>query len=219
MTSSSTLRQAASAVFAVTTVVPLLIFVWTLHSLDTLSRPQAQVGLCLALAIALLGFYIFRGLVAQMSNSLAALGNALEKPATFRAQAPPTAPAIPKTRSGATAAAPATTATPATSTSPAAQPAPATPNGRADATHAVPGIGAIEEVQNLNRAMAVLWQSEAEAFKGQRVVISIVNSPRPISGTLVLLSHDGLLIQTDRMDHVPVGYSRIAAIDAEQSPA
>jgi len=79
----------------------------------------------------------------------------------------------------------------------------------------VPGLGAIHEVQDLNRAMAALWQNEAAAFKGQRVVISVVNSPRPISGTLVLLSHDGLLIQTDRMDHVPVGYSRISGIDPE----
>ena len=185
MATSSTLRQAASAVFAVTTVVPLLIFVWTLHSLDTLWRPEAQVGLCLALALALLGYSIFRRLVMQMSNSLTALGNALEA-ARPAASSPVTSP-----------------------------PVAATPSRRVDETPAVPGLGAIEEVQNLNRAMAALWQGEAEAFKGRRVVISIVNSPRPISGTLVMLSHDGLLIQTDRQDHVPVGYSRIAAIDAE----
>ena len=185
--------------FAVTTVVPLLIFVWTLYLLDTLSKPEAQMGLGLALAIALLGYYIFRGLVAQLSHSIAALGTALEKPAAL----PPVAPRVTSTPVAATPA-----------TSPPAAPASTQPPA---ATHAVPGLGAIEEVQNLNRAMAVLWQGEAEAFKGQRVVISVVNSPRPISGTLVLLSHDGLLIQTDRMDHVPVGYSRIAAIAAEES--
>lgn len=180
MATSSTLRQAASAVFAVTTVVPLLIFVWTLYILNTLSKSEAQVGLGLALAIALLGYYIFRGLVAQMSTLIAGLGKALE-----------TAPA------------------PVVSKRPTLE--------AVKPVHAVPGLGAIQEVQDLNRAMATLWQSEAEAFKGQRVVISIVNSPRPISGTLVLLSHDGLLIQTDRMDHVAVGYSRISAIDADKS--
>jgi hypothetical protein len=185
MATSSTLRQAASAVFAVTTVVPLLVFVWTLHQLETLTRMEAQMGLGVALAVALVGYLIFRGLVSQMSDSIMALGTALERPA-------------------------------AVGSAPEAVPAPAASNGQPNATHAVPGIGAIEEVQNLNRAMAVLWQSEAEKFKGQSVVISVVNSPRPIRGTIVMLSHDGLLIQTDRQDHVPVGYSRIAAIDADK---
>jgi hypothetical protein len=188
MASSSTLRQAASAVFAVTTVVPLLIFVWTLYVLDTLTRMEAQMGLGVALAVALLGYLIFRGLVSQMSDSITALGTALERP-------------------------------PAVAPAPAVASAPRAPNGQPAATPAVPGIGAIEEVQNLNRAMAVLWQSEAEKFKGRSVVISVVNSPRPIRGTIVMLSHDGLLIQTDRQDHVPVGYSRIAAIDAEKLSA
>lgn len=189
MATSSTLRQAASVVFAVTTVVPLLIFVWTLHALDSLSKPEAQVGLCLALAVALLGLHIFRGLAAQMSAVIAGLGKAIEA-------AP--APVAPKA-----------------AIVEAAAPAPVTA-APSDRSHAVPGLGSIQEVQDLNRAMAALWQNEAAAFKGQRVVISVVNSPRPVSGTLVLLSHDGLLIQTDRMDHVPVGYSRISAIDPEK---
>jgi len=191
MATSGTLRHAASVVFAVTTVVPLLIFVWTLYSLDTLGRSEAHVGLGLALAIALLGYYIFRGLVAQMSNLIAGLGKALE--------ATPVAPA---------------TAVPIAAAA-SAPPAPL-PTAPADTSHAVPGLGAIQEVQDLNRAMAALWQSEAAAFKGQRVVISVVNSPRPITGTLVMLSHDGLLVQTDRQEHVAVGYNRISAIDAEK---
>lgn len=194
MATSSTLRQAASAVFAVTTVVPLLIFVWTLYVLNMLSKSEAQVGLGLALAIALLGHYIFRGLVAQMSTLIAGLGKALE-----------TAPS--------SASAPAATVTPAAVPTPPA----AAPIASPDRSHAVPGLGAIQEVQDLNRAMAALWQNEAAAFKGQRVLISVVNAPRPISGTLVMLSHDGLLIQTDRLDHVAVGYSRISAIDVEKS--
>jgi len=199
MATSSTLRQAASAVFAVTTVVPLLIFVWTLYELNTLSKSEAQAGLGLALAIALLGYYIFRGLVAQMSTLIAGLGKALETappPVSLKRRTPEAAALI---------AAP----TPA-------PPAPA-PTASPDRSHAVPGLGTIQEVQDLNRAMAALWQNEAAAFKGQRVMISVVNSPRPISGTLVMLSHDGLLIQTDRLDHVAVGYSRISAIDTAKS--
>ncbi|MGH7344881.1 MAG: hypothetical protein ACREK4_08205, partial [Candidatus Rokuibacteriota bacterium] len=70
----NSLQQAASAVFAVTTVVPLLIFVWTLHRLGSLSVLQSQVGLGLALGIALLGYYIFRRLMGQMSDLIRGLG-------------------------------------------------------------------------------------------------------------------------------------------------
>src|SRR2546425_2658208 len=73
----NSLQQAASAVFAVTTVVPLLIFVWTLHRLGSLSRLQSQIGLGLALGIALLGYYIFRRLMGQMSELIRGLGRAV----------------------------------------------------------------------------------------------------------------------------------------------
>ena len=59
-TRSNTLRQVASTLFAFTTIVPLMIFVWTLYRLDALSKLEFQVDLGLALGIALLGFYIFR---------------------------------------------------------------------------------------------------------------------------------------------------------------
>src|SRR5947208_4213709 len=77
-TRSNTLRQAASAVFALTAILPLLLFVWTVHSLGALSRYQAQVGLGLALAVALLGFWVFRRLMGQMSDLILALRRAAE---------------------------------------------------------------------------------------------------------------------------------------------
>src|SRR2546428_6207698 len=75
----NSLQQAASAVFAVTTVVPLLIFVWTLHRLGSLSRLQSQVGLGLALGTALLGYYIFRRLMGQMSELIRGLGRGVDR--------------------------------------------------------------------------------------------------------------------------------------------
>jgi len=75
----NSLQQAASAVFAVTTVVPLLIFVWTLHRVGSLSLVQSQVGLGLALGIALLGYYIFRRLMGQMSDLIRGLGRVVER--------------------------------------------------------------------------------------------------------------------------------------------
>src|SRR5207245_1673886 len=82
----NSLQQAASAVFAVTTVVPLLIFVWTLHRLGSLSRIQSQLGLGLALVIALLGYYIFRRLMGQMSELIRGLGRAGESGARLASE-------------------------------------------------------------------------------------------------------------------------------------
>src|SRR5437660_9885210 len=75
----NSLQQAASAVFAVTTVVPLLIFVWTLHRLGSLSRLQSQVELGFALVTALLGYYIFRRLMGQMSELIRGLGRVVDR--------------------------------------------------------------------------------------------------------------------------------------------
>src|SRR6266581_3961967 len=77
-TRSNTLRQTASAVFALTAVVPLLLFLWTVYYLGALSEVQVQVGLGFALTIALLGFAIFRGLMDQMSDLILALRRVLD---------------------------------------------------------------------------------------------------------------------------------------------
>ena len=77
-TRSNTLRQAASAVFALTAVLPLLLFVWTIHRLGALWTLQAQVGLGLAATIALMGFFVFRGLMGRISDLILSLRRVLE---------------------------------------------------------------------------------------------------------------------------------------------
>ncbi len=135
-TRSKTLRQAASAMFAFTTIVPLMILVWTLHRLDALSELRSQVGLGLALAIALLGFYIFRQLMGRMSDLIQALGAVVDRsarpavvartligapgPRPGLAPAPPVGAAVP----GGVPAAPA--------------PAPPAPSGQPEAPSAAP---------------------------------------------------------------------------------
>ena len=59
------------------------------------------------------------------------------------------------------------------------------------------GLGAIREVHDLSRAMGVLWQAEAAGFKGRRVAVSVLSSPRPVIGTLIELTDEGLLVHTD----------------------
>ena len=62
------LQQAASVIFALVAVVPLLIFAWTLHALGAIRSTQAQLSLGLALAVALLGFWMFRSLLGRMAE-------------------------------------------------------------------------------------------------------------------------------------------------------
>jgi hypothetical protein len=213
----NTLRQAASAVFALTAIVPLLIFVWAVHHLDGLSVLQAQVALGLALAVALVGYFIFRGLMGRMSDLILSLGRAMEL----------------RERSGvgarASAEAPRPTVEPAAAAGPWAAPSPTRAPGppaatwaaeHADVTappeetHTVTGLGAIREVHDLSRAMGVLWRAEAIAYKGRRVAVSVLSSPRPVIGTLIELTDEGLLVQTDGSGRVAVSFTRISAIDA-----
>ena len=222
-TRSKTLRQAASLVFAVTAILPLLLFVWTVYYLGALSRLSAQVGLGVALATSLMGYYVFRGLIGQMSDLIAVIGKVLERsPAGPKAsaeppeKAPSSVPAAPpRLRRSAEPASPAHAERPDTmARGPAWEPA-----RRPSDVHTVPGFGAIREVHDLRRATALLWQAEAAAYRGRRVVVSVMNSPRPITGMLTELTEEGLLIQLEGSERVVAAYNRISAIDAEDSPA
>jgi len=251
---SNTLRQTASAVFALTAIVPLLLFLWTVYYLGALSEVQVQVGLGLALTIALLGFFIFRGLMDQMSDLILALRRVLDlrersseavarasaealgaiEPAAGagaraavsptrppRPPAPATEPAPPGAREYATVkAVPNVAAMPAPPPArpPERAPAPERTSRPAAEPRAVPGFGAIQEVHDLSRAMVVLWQAEASMYMGRRVLVSALRFPRPIVGTLIELTDDGLLVQTDESERIAVPFDRLSGITAEKSP-
>ena len=234
----NSLQQTASAVFAVTTVVPLLIFVWTLHRLGSLSRLQSQLGLGLALGIALLGYYIFRRLMGQMSELIRGLGRAVERGSRTAGDgrlvsaAQERAPGLIAEYKSPALAAQAHTAPSASGPRPApAQPreaaarAPVAATSPAPATvevveveaprsQSITGLGMIQEVDDLSRAMAKLWMGEAIAYKDRRVAVSIMNSRTPITGTLVDVTLEGLLIDQDGGKQVAVSFSRLSGIDA-----
>src|SRR5258708_19675902 len=65
-----TLRNAASIVFALTAVIPLLLFTYALSALNQLKLTEAQMGLGVALACALVGLFIFSNLMARLSEVL-----------------------------------------------------------------------------------------------------------------------------------------------------
>jgi hypothetical protein len=68
------LRRAAAGVFALIAVLPLLLFAYALYSVEALGRPVAQVLLTLALGLVVVGFYLFKLLVARMGELMRASG-------------------------------------------------------------------------------------------------------------------------------------------------
>ena len=213
------LRQAAAIIFALVAIVPLLVFAWTLHTLDVVKRTEAQVGLTLSLAVALLGFWMFRVMLSRMSEIVQALVAAVEQANRARRPSQPEPHPAP-VRAAAPAAGPA----PANG-APVARPSAALEEARAKVTatspfatapvsreRALPGIGAIREFGEVTRTMGALWQREATAHLGRRVQISVANSREPLVGTLSEVSDDGLILELPD-EPIAIAYRRITAIE------
>ena len=243
-TKPTSLQQAASAVFGVTTVVPLLIFVWTLHRIGALAHVESQVGLGLALCIALLGYYIFRRLMGRMSSLIQGLGRVVqqgmrpagdakadlaaagkasgliteykppvrEQPAEPEPAAPHPARAQPTMAHAAIAGAATSESRPtAPAVAPILEPVPVLPPVHRSTP--VPGLGMIQEMDDLSHAMAKLWMAEALGYKGRRVALTIMNARAPLTGTLVEVTHDELVLDQGGAQ-VTVNYGRLSGIDA-----
>jgi signal transduction histidine kinase len=95
------LREAASTIFALTAILPLLVFVYFMWRFELLQSTEAQIGIFLALAIALLGYVLFRRLTQRVADLGRALGQALAVPGDKVAAAP-----VPATKGSSTAAVP-----------------------------------------------------------------------------------------------------------------
>src|SRR5215467_2281709 len=65
-----TLRRASFVVFALVSVLPLLLFAYTLHALNVLNEYLAQIALGAALAFAAVGFYIYSVMISRLSDIL-----------------------------------------------------------------------------------------------------------------------------------------------------
>jgi len=202
------LQQAASVIFALVAVVPLLIFAYTLHALGAIHRTQAQLSLGLALGIALLGFWMFRAMLGRMAEVVQALAAAVEQ--ANRARRPngagPTGstpvPAGGASAAGVPSSAPRLTVAAAAS---------ATPNRKPPSDH-LPGVGSIREIAEVARTMDTLWQREAAAHVGKRVSVSVANSREPLVGVISEVSDDGLILdQADGQN--AIAYRRVTGID------
>lgn len=197
---SGGLRQAASTVFVLTAVLPLLIFTWTLFRLSAIQSFDAQVGLILALLVALLGYAVFRSLMAQLSEMIGALRTVATKRDGVREKSSGSA----LESAGA----------PLAAVSAAAQ------KGKAAAPkrrgNAIAGLGQIRELRDIDGTMAAVWQNEASAYVGRAVLVSVLNSSRPIAGTLLRVTADGVLVDQGG-EEVAIGYRRFAGIELDSA--
>lgn len=62
------LREAASVVFALVALLPILLFVYLLSRHDLLRNTEAQLGLLAAIGVSILGFLVFRKMVDQIAQ-------------------------------------------------------------------------------------------------------------------------------------------------------
>jgi hypothetical protein len=197
-----TLRNAASIVFALTAVIPLLLFTYTLYLLGQLAQFQAQMGLGVALGCALVGLFIFSNLMARLSELLRFLE---EQPAP--------------------AATPGGTADHASPPMTAAANGPVSPPWPGPGGLVVPGLGTITAASRaasaarqaagvFDEVQKTMWHAEAQRHLGRRVLISVKNAPEPIAGSLAQIADDGVLLEQDDQ-RVAVSYLRITNIEAD----
>jgi hypothetical protein len=234
-----TLRNAAAVVFALTSVLPMLLFTYSLYALNKLHEGQAQLGLGVALLFALIGGFIFMNLMGRLSELL----RFIEEQAAEE-ETPPTAPNLPTVpATGATSAmtAPAGAPLGASAGAPGPRPGagamPASPAARPTGVPpprpvptqppgiVVPGLGTITAARRAATAarhaagafddvQKSMWQAEAQRHLGQRVLVSVKNATEPIQGNLAQIADDGVLLEQNG-ERVAVSYLRITNIELE----
>jgi len=89
------LREAASTIFSLTAILPLLIFMYFMWRFGLLESTEVQLGIFLALAIALLGYVLFRRLTGRVADLGRALGQAVIAPAATSTTAKSATGAVP----------------------------------------------------------------------------------------------------------------------------
>jgi hypothetical protein len=175
------LEQAASTIFVLTALLPLLIFAWTIYVLEAMHDLHAQLGLGLALLVSMLGFVILRTTMRRTSDVLRLLVRAHEQ-----TPAPPAAD-LPAAGEAGAATGPGMPAAPAASATAKA----------ASSVDIAPAIGAIQELRDATDAIVRRWRREAEGLAGRLVVVQVANLDQPEIGILRRLSEVGIVLEHD----------------------
>jgi hypothetical protein len=204
-------------------VLPLLLFAYTLYALNVFQQTTAQIGLGSALALAMIGFYIYSVMIAGLSDIL----REIEVNGTSASPAaPPHAPVVTMAVESQTGLVPAPGhGGPVASAPVAAPPRASVARGRngsvARAGLVVPGMGRITELTPSDGAalsdLDLMWKAEAEPLLGRRVLVAVRNASDPIKGTLYQVTEDGVILD-QRGAKFGISYTRVSAIEADTAP-
>ena len=224
-----TLRRASSVVFALISVLPLLLFAYTLYALDVLQRDVAQIGLGSALLISMIGFYMYSAMMSRLSDILRDIEADESAPpppgATHGAtQGPVVTMAVEPGPSGPMAKGLAAGVPRSSPTPPQGRPSPFA-RGRSGAGGrgglVVPGIGRITELEPADASalsdLDSMWRAEAEPLLGKRVLVAVRNAPDPMKGILAQVTQDGVILDQGG-NMVGISYTRMSTIEADTTP-
>lgn len=222
-TRTYTLRRASSVVFALISVLPLLLFAYTLYALDKLHENVAQIGLGSALVLSMIGFYIYSVMISRLSDILRDLESA--PPPAEATPGPVVTMAVEPGPSGPMAEGRAIGASRQVPAPPSARPSPFAAKGRSGAGgrggFVVPGMGRITEIKPADASalsdLDSMWRAEAEPLLGKRVLVAVRNASDPMKGTLVQVTEDGLILDQNGT-RAGVSYARVSAIEADATP-
>jgi hypothetical protein len=226
-TRTYTLRRASLVVFALITVLPLLLFAYTLYTLDVLYHHVAQIGLGSALVLSMIGFYIYSVMMSRLSDILRVVEAEESAPrfpeatqgpvVTMAVESGPSGPMA----KGLTAGAPRQNPVPTSG-----RPSPVAGRGRPGAGGrgglVLPGMGRITELKPADASalsdLDSMWRAEAEPLLGKRVLVAVRNAPDPMKGILAQVTQDGLILNQNGT-RVGISYTRVSAIEADTTPS
>ena len=225
-TRTYTLRRAASIVFALISVLPLLLFAYTLYALGTLHRHVAQIGLAAALVLSMIGFYIYSVMMSRLSDILRDIeAGESALPPSGAPQGPVVTVAVEPGPGGSLAASHAAGGSRQAPGPPSGGPSPFSAKGPAGAGGrgglVVPGMGRITEIKPADAVarseLDSMWRAEAKPLLGKRVRVAVRDAPDPITGLLAQVTQDGMIIDRDGI-RTDISYTRVSAIEADRRP-
>jgi hypothetical protein len=225
-TRTYTLRRASSVVFALISVLPLLLFAYTLYALDKLHDNVAQIGLGSALVLSMIGFYIYSVMMSRLSDILRDLeADESAPPPPGATQGPVVTMAVEPGPSGPMAESHTASASRQVPAPPSGRPSPFAARGRSGAGGrgglVVPGMGRITELKPADASalsdLDSMWRAEAEPLLGKRVLVAVRNAPEPMKGILAQVTQDGVILDQNGT-RVGIGYTRVSAIEADTTP-
>jgi hypothetical protein len=225
-TRTYTLRRASSVVFALISVLPLLLFAYTLYALDMLNHHVAQIGLGSALVLSMIGFYIYSVMMSRLSDILRDLEADESAQSPFGThQGPVVTMAVEPGPSGPVATSHGAGVPRQVPVPSSGRPSPFAARGRSGAGGrsglVVPGMGRITELKPADASamsdLDSMWRAEAEPLLGKRVLVAVRNAPDPMKGILAQVTRDGVILDQSGIK-AGISYTRLSAIEVDTTP-